>query len=281
VTHSVIIIGSGPAGLTAAVYAARADLKPLVFEGFSAGGQPGGQLMTTSEVENFPGFPKGIMGPDLMMAMREQAVRFGAEMVTEDVTSVDLTARPFKVTTASRQDQGQTVILATGASARVLDLPSVKQFWGKGVSACATCDGALPIFRNKVIAVFGGGDSAIEESLFLTRFAAKVLLVHRRNEFRASKIMQERAMNHPKIEIILDSVLEEVVGESFTEGVKLRNVKTGAVATHDCKGVFMAIGHDPNTKFSRARSNSMKRDISGFAIRPAPPRWKVFSPVEM
>ena len=245
----VVIIGSGPAGLTAAIYAARADLQPLVIEGFLKGGQPGGQLMTTTDIENFPGFPDGLMGPDLIMQMKKQAEKFGTEFIMEDIDSVDFSSRPFTLTNSTRTIAAHSVIIATGASARVLDLPSVKEFWGKGVSACATCDGALPIFRNKVIAVVGGGDSAIEEASFLTKFASKVLLIHRRDEFRASKAMQHRAFNHPKIEIVFDSTLEEVYGEKFVDGIKLKNVKTGEINDYACSGLFMSIGHVPNTKF--------------------------------
>lgn len=245
----LVIIGSGPAGLTAAIYAARAGLQPLVIEGFAKGGQPGGQLMTTTEVENFPGFHEGIDGPALIDNMKKQAQRFGAEFIMEDIDKVDLSSRPFTLSNSSRTVTTQSVIISTGASAKILDLPSVKQFWGKGVSACATCDGALPIFRNQVIAVIGGGDSAMEESLFLTRFASKVLLVHRRDEFRASKAMQDRALANDKIEVIYDSVLDEVYGEQMMQGMKVKNVKTGEISDYHCKGLFMAIGHNPNTGF--------------------------------
>ncbi len=245
----LVIVGSGPSGLTAAIYAARADLQPLMIEGFMKGGQPGGQLMTTTEVENFPGFPEGVDGPELISRMKKQAERFGTEFIMEDIESVDFSSRPFTLKTGSRTVTAHSVIVSTGASAQILDLPSVKKFWGKGVSACATCDGALPIFRNQIIAVIGGGDSAIEEAIFLTRFAAKVLLIHRRNEFRASKAMQKRAFDNQKIQIIFDSVLEEVYGGQFTEGVKLKNVKSGEVSDYPCKGLFMAIGHTPNTGF--------------------------------
>lgn len=247
--NKLLIIGSGPAGLTAAIYAARAGLAPLVIEGFMAGGMPGGQLMTTTEVENFPGFPTGIMGPELMSKMRQQAAHFGAEFVMEDVAELDLSKRPFTVKTSSKTFEAHALIIATGASARKLDIPSVQTFWGKGVSACATCDGALPMFRNQVMAVTGGGDTAIEEATFLTRFASKVLLIHRRNEFRASRAMQDRVRAHPKIELVLDSVVEEVVGDRAMTGVRVKNVKTGAVSEIPCKGLFMAIGHTPNTAF--------------------------------
>lgn len=245
----LVIVGSGPSGLTAAIYAARADLQPLVIEGFMKGGQPGGQLMTTTEVENFPGFPEGVDGPELISRMKKQAQRFGTEFIMEDIDSVDFSSQPFTLKNSSRTITANSVIISTGASARILDHPTVQKFWGKGVSACATCDGALPIFRNQVIAVMGGGDSAIEEAVFLTRFASKVLLVHRRDEFRASKAMQKRAFDNPKIEILFDSVLEELHGGQFLEGMKLKNVKTGEISDYACRGVFMAIGHTPNTDF--------------------------------
>jgi len=247
--RKLVIIGAGPAGLTAAIYASRANLSPLVFEGFSSGGQPGGQLMTTTEVENFPGFEKGILGPDLIKQMRDQAQKFGAEIVTEDIEKSNFSTHPFQISSSGNEIEASAIIVATGASAKLLDIPSVKTFWGKGVSACATCDGALPFFRNKVIAVIGGGDSAIEEAMFLTRFASKVALIHRRNEFRASRIMQEKAFKHPKIEVILDTVVEEVFGDTLLTGLKLKNIKTGAIREYSCRGLFMAIGHNPNTTF--------------------------------
>ncbi|PKL45582.1 MAG: thioredoxin-disulfide reductase [Candidatus Riflebacteria bacterium HGW-Riflebacteria-1] len=257
----LVIIGSGPSGLTAAIYAARADLQPVVIEGFMKGGQPGGQLMTTTEVENFPGFPEGIDGPELISRMRKQAERFGTEFIMEDIDSVDFSSRPFTLSNASRTITAHSIIIATGASAIMLDLPSVKTFWGKGISACATCDGALPIFRNQVIAVVGGGDSAIEEACYLGRFASKVLLIHRRDEFRASKAMRKRAFDNPKIEIIFDSVLEEAYGSQFLEGVKLKNVKTSQLSDYACKGLFMSIGHTPNTGFVK---NALEIDAKGY-----------------
>lgn len=257
----LVIVGSGPSGLTAAIYAARADLQPVVIEGFMKGGQPGGQLMTTTEIENFPGFPEGVDGPELISRMKKQAERFGTEFIMEDIDSVDFSRRPFTLTNSGRTITAHSVIISTGASAQILDLPSVKQFWGKGVSACATCDGALPLFRNQVLAVIGGGDSAIEEAVFLTRFASKVLLIHRRNEFRASKAMQKRAFDHSKIEIVFDSVLEEIYGAQFMEGIKLRNVKTGEISDYQCKGAFMAIGHTPNTAFL---GGSLELDQKGY-----------------
>lgn len=257
----LVIVGSGPAGLTAAIYAARADLQPVVVEGFMRGGQPGGQLMTTTEVENFPGFPEGVDGPDLISRMRKQAERFGTEFIMEDLDSVDFASRPFTLSNSTRTITAHSVIIATGASAQVLDLPSVKTFWGKGISACATCDGALPIFRNQVIGVIGGGDSAIEEASFLTRFASKVLLIHRRDEFRASKAMQKRAFDNPKIEIVFDSVLEEAYGSQFLEGIRLKNVKTSQISDYACKGLFMSIGHTPNTGFVK---NALELDAKGY-----------------
>lgn len=260
-TKKITIIGSGPAGLTAAIYASRADLQPLVIEGFSSGGQPGGQLMTTTEVENFPGFEEGVDGPELIMKMRKQAERFGTEFIMEDIESVDFQNRPFTLKTSSRTITTQSVIIATGASAKILQLPSLDKFWGKGISACATCDGALPIFRNQVIAVVGGGDSAIEESLFLTRFASKVLLIHRRDEFRASKAMQKRAFENEKIEIIFDSIIEDAYGKETLEGLEIKNLKTKETGKYECKGLFMAIGHNPNTKFL---SNTINIDEKGY-----------------
>lgn len=263
----LVIIGSGPSGLTAAIYAARADLQPVVIEGFMKGGQPGGQLMTTTEVENFPGFPEGIDGPELISRMKKQAARFGTEFIMEDLDTVDFSSRPFTLSNSTRTIAAHSVIIATGASAMILDLPSVKQFWGRGISACATCDGALPIFRNQVIGVIGGGDSAIEEASFLSRFASKVLLVHRRNEFRASKVMQKRAFDNPKIEIIFDSVLEEAYGGQFLEGIRLKNVKTEQISDYACKGLFMSIGHTPNTGFVK---NALEVDSKGYIKVKAP-----------
>jgi thioredoxin reductase (NADPH) len=237
----VIIIGSGPAGLTAAIYAARANLSPLVL----AGGLYGGQLMLTTDVENFPGFPEGIMGPDLMMKFREQAERFGARIENVDVTSVDFTRKPFIVRTADEEHHAKTVIVATGASAKWLEIPGEEKLRGRGVSTCATCDGAF--FREKHIVVIGGGDSAMEEALFLTRFGRKVTVIHRRDSLRASKIMAERAKGHAKIDFIWNTAVDEVLGDTHVTGLKLRNVHDGSVMEYECDAMFIAIGHTPNT----------------------------------
>jgi thioredoxin reductase (NADPH) len=237
----VAIIGSGPAGLTAAVYAARANLEPLVL----AGGLYGGQLMLTTGVENYPGFVDGIMGPDLMMRMREQAERFGARIENVDVTEVDLAAKPFKLTTSEAEYRAETLIVATGASARWLNVPGEEKLRGRGVSTCATCDGAF--FRDKHIVVVGGGDSAMEEALFLTRFGRRVTVIHRRSGLRASKIMSARATSHEKIDFIWDTVVEEAIGETHLRALKLRNIVDGNVYDFDADALFIAIGHTPNT----------------------------------
>ena len=250
--RDVIIIGSGPAGLTAAIYTARASLDPLVIEGepSSTTDQPGGQLMLTTEVENFPGFPTGIMGPELMVGMREQALRFGADIRTEKVTKVDLSARPFGVwvgdpTAAEPTYRGRTVIVSTGAQSLMLDLPRETELIGHGVSTCATCDGFF--FRDQEIIVVGGGDSAVEEATFLTKFASKVTIVHRRGELRASKIMQDRALKNDKIDFLWHTVVEEYLGDTKLAGVRVRNVETGEVSDLPATGLFIAIGHRPNT----------------------------------
>lgn len=246
----LIIIGSGPAGYTAAVYAARANLAPLMFEGFFSG-PAGGQLMTTTEVENYPGFPEGITGPELMNNFRKQSVRFGTTMLLEDAVEVDLTSRPFKVKGASQTYTADSIIISTGATAKRLNIPGTgdNEFWQKGVTACAVCDGAAPIFRDKPLFVVGGGDSAVEEATFLTKFASKVFLVHRRDELRASKIMQERALRHPKIEILWNSEIAKVEGDKVVKSVIIKNVLNGEENRYDAAGVFFAVGHIPNTSF--------------------------------
>ncbi|MDH5668811.1 MAG: thioredoxin-disulfide reductase [Nitrospira sp.] len=240
--RNVIIIGSGPAGLTAAIYTARANLSPLLIEGW----QSGGQLTTTTEVENYPGFAEGVMGPELMKAMRGQAERFGTEFLTGDVTAVDLKQRPFTITVDAEQTvQAKTVIIATGASAIQIGLPNEKRLTGHGVSTCATCDGFF--FRGKELIVVGGGDSALEEANFLTRFATKVSIVHRRDKLRASRIMQDRAMKNEKISFMWNSIVEDILGTDVVSGILLKNVVTGKTFELPCSGVFVAIGHRPNT----------------------------------
>jgi thioredoxin reductase (NADPH) len=245
--RNVIIVGSGPAGLTAAIYAARANLAPLVIEGepSSTGDQPGGQLMLTTDVENYPGFPDGIMGPDLMNRFRDQALRFGAEFITEKATKVDLSGRPFQVWARDTVHEAEAVIVSTGAQALMLGLEAESRLIGHGLSTCATCDGFF--FRGQHIAVVGGGDSAMEEAIFLTRFADKVSVIHRRDTLRASKIMQDRAVANPKIEFIWDTVVEDLVGADRLAGAMIRNLKTGETSTLPVTGLFVAIGHRPNT----------------------------------
>jgi thioredoxin reductase (NADPH) len=242
-TYKVVIIGSGPAGLTAALYAGRADLAPIVFEG----PEPGGQLTTTTDVENFPGYPQGVMGPQLMQDLREQATRFGADCRWGVVTSIDMSKRPFRLEVDEENELfAESVIVATGASAKWLGLPSEQRLRGKGVTACATCDGAF--FRNQHVIVIGGGDTAMEEATFLTKFASKVTIIHRRDEFRASKVMQQRVFDNPKIEVKWDSTVDEVLGDPVVQGVRIQNLKTGALELlEDVTGVFLAIGHKPNT----------------------------------
>jgi thioredoxin reductase (NADPH) len=255
--EKVLIIGSGPAGLTAAVYAARADLEPLMIEGF----ERGGQLMLTTDVENYPGFPDGIMGPELMEQFRKQAERFGTRIVSSDVTRVDFSERPFRVWVDEDEYSADAVIISTGASARWLGVPGEEKLRGFGVSACATCDGFF--FRDREIAVVGGGDSAMEEALFLTKFASKVTVIHRRDEFRASKIMANRVLEHPKIEVLWDSVVEEILGDGGVTGLTVRNVKTDEVSELPVEGVFMAIGHDPNTAVF---SGHVELDDAGYIV---------------
>jgi thioredoxin reductase (NADPH) len=240
--EKVLIIGSGPAGLTAAIYAARADLAPLMIEGM----ERGGQLMLTTDVENYPGFPEGIMGPELMDGMRKQAERFGTRIVSSDVRKVDLSERPFKVWVGDELHESETLIVSTGASARWLGIPGESRLRGYGVSACATCDGFF--FRDREIAIVGGGDSAMEEAIFLTKFASKVTILHRRDEFRASKIMAQRAIDHPKIEVLWNTTIEEVLGDDLVTGLRVRNVLTEEESVLPVEGFFLAIGHDPNTK---------------------------------
>ena len=239
--RNVIIIGGGPAGYTAALYSARANLQPLVVEGFNWGGQ----LMITSDVENYPGYADGVLGPVMMQDFRRQAERFGAEFVTDDVTRVDFSERPFRVWVGDEEHRADAVIVATGASARQLGLESETKLQGRGVSYCATCDAAF--FRDKVVTVVGGGDSAMEEALFISRFASKVYLVHRRQEFRASPIMVDRVRQNEKVELVLDSAVEEVLGDTKVTAVRVRNLVTGETSELETDGFFVAIGHDPNT----------------------------------
>jgi len=256
IRQQVVIIGSGPAGLTAAIYTARANLKPLLIDAPADTEKqttPGGQLMITTEVENYPGFAEGVQGPDLMLEFRKQAERFGTEFLEEWITKVDLSERPFKLYTDNKVVKAETLIIASGASAKWLGIPGEAKtpngFGGNGVSACATCDGPLPAFRNKHLVVVGGGDTAMEEATFLTRYAKRVFVVHRRNKLRASKIMQDKAFRNDKIEFIWDTAVERILGtdEQGVTGVHLRNIETGEERTFDCEGVFIAIGHKPNT----------------------------------
>lgn len=240
--ENVIIIGGGPSGLTSAIYTSRADLKPLMIEGYQAGGQ----LMLTTEVENFPGYPEGVMGPDMMNDLRKQAERFGTRFLTKDVTKVDFSKRPFVVEVGDEKFEAKAVIISTGASAKLIGLPNEKRLMGKGVTTCATCDGAF--FRNMDVALVGGGDSAMEEANFLTRFCAKVNVIHRRDHLRASKIMQDRAFKNPKINFIWDTVVEDVIGDKEVTGLKIKNVKTNEASELKVSGLFVAIGHEPNTQ---------------------------------
>lgn len=276
--EKLVIIGSGPAAWTAAIYAARANLNPLVFEGALSednrlkGTLPLGQLNLTTDVENFPGFPKGILGPELMEFMREQAVRFGTRIITEDISDADLSKRPFNLKdSAGNMTQAQALIVATGASANYLGLPSEEKFKNLGVSACAVCDGALPRFRNKPLVVVGGGDSAAEEATYLAKFASKIHLVHRRDSLRASTIMSQRVLSNPKVSPVWDSVVEEVIGdeERGVTSIRTRHLKTNASTMHEATGMFVAIGHTPNTAFLRGQ---LKLDSKGFIAITEPQR---------
>ena len=266
-THEVVIIGSGPAGLTAAIYTARADLKPLIIEGepSSTSDQPGGQLMLTTDVENFPGFPDGIMGPDLMSNMRSQALRFGTEVLTTKVLKVDFSQHPFQIWTSNPEGEpthiANSVIVSTGARSVMLGLEAETRLIGHGLSTCATCDGFF--FRDQEIAVVGGGDSALEEAIFLTKFASKVSIIHRRDELRASKIMQQRAFNNPKIEFIWNSTVEEIIGEEKVEGVILSNTVTSEKKSLPVTGLFIAIGHRPNTDLF---IDQLQMDENGYLV---------------
>ena len=257
--HNVVIIGSGCAGLTAAIYAARANLKPLIIDGH----EPGGQLTLTTLVENFPGFPDGILGPELIENMRKQAERFGAEFKSGAVSEVDLSRRPFKIVSGKETYEAKTLIVAAGASARLLGLPSERQLMGRGVSTCATCDGYF--FRGKPIAVVGGGDSAMEEAVFLTRFASRVYLIHRRSQFRASKIMIDRARANDKVEFVTPAIVEEIVPheQGHVGSVRIRNPETNVTKDLELEGVFVAIGHDPNTGVFRGK---LEMDPNGYLI---------------
>lgn len=262
--ENLVIIGSGPAGYTAAIYAARANLKPIVFEGFQVGGLPGGQLMTTTEVENFPGFPQGITGPDLMDNMKAQAERWGAELYTEDVIEVDLSQRPFTVRSEEREFKTNSIVIATGATAKRLGLPCEPEFWSRGISACAICDGATPIFHGAELAVVGGGDSAAEEAVYLTKYGDQVNLLVRGDTMRASKAMQDRVLNNPKIKVHWNSEPVDVFGnEKHMEGVKIRNTKTGEESKLHVKGLFYAIGHKPNTSLFKGQ---LELDDIGYVV---------------
>lgn len=259
--ENVIIIGSGPAGYTSAIYTGRANLSPLMFEGYFAGGQ----LMLTTEVENYPGFPEGVMGPDFMIALKAQAERFGTRVITKDVTAVDLSQKPYRVEVENDVYYANAIIISTGASAKLLGLGSEKRLMGHGVSTCATCDGAF--FRDKEVAIVGGGDSAMEEAGFLTRFARKVYVIHRREELRASKIMQDRAFSNPKIEFVWNSTITDILGEHKVSAINIFNSKTGETIEKPMDGVFVAIGHTPNTQLFK---DYLKTDDVGYLIVDAP-----------
>lgn len=255
--EKVIIIGSGPAGYTAAIYTSRANLSPLLFEG----DQPGGQLMTTTDVENYPGFADGVMGPEMMQIFRKQAERFGTKMVSQLVEKVDFSQRPFKVWSNGKEYRAQTVIVSTGATAKLLNLPTEKQYWGKGVSACATCDGAF--FKNVEVAIVGGGDTAMEEALFLTRYATKVHVIHRRDSFRASKIMADRVLNHEKIVVHWNKEVDEIGGDRIVRWVKIKDTKDGSISELKVEGLFVAIGHKPNTDIFKGQ---LEMNETGYLI---------------
>ncbi len=257
--YEVVIMGSGPAGLTAALYTARADLEPVVFEGLEAGGQ----LTLTTDVENFPGFPNGVLGPELMDSMKQQAERFGAHCLFGEITKVDFSKRPFVITSNEKEILAETFIISSGASAKMLGLESERELLGYGVSTCATCDGFF--YKDKEIVVIGGGDTAVEEALFLTKFGSKVTLVHRRDELRASKIMQDRAFANEKINFVWDTEVEEVLGtkETGVSGVRVKNVKTGEVSEISCEGFFVAIGHTPNTSLFKGQ---LDMDENGYLV---------------
>ena len=249
----LVIIGSGPAGHTAAIYAARANLKPFMFEGYVTGGSAGGQLTTTTDVENYPGFPEGIQGPELMQLFRKQAERFGTERFGEDILEVDFSKRPFVIKSDQREVRAKSVIIATGAVARRMGVPNEEKMWNNGMSACAVCDGALPFFKNQPLMVIGGGDTAVEEASYLTKFGSIVYLVHRRDELRASKIMQKRAFDNKKLEIIWDTVFEDAIGDDFVTGARVQNVKSKEVKNISVAGIFYAIGHTPNTQMFKGQ----------------------------
>ena len=262
--ENVIIIGSGPAAHTAAIYTGRAQLNPLMFEGLMAGGvAAGGQLTTTTDVENYPGFPEGVSGPELMVQMRAQSVKCGTRIETATVDKVDLSSHPYKVTVGSKEILTQTIIIATGATAKRLDIDGEKELWQKGISACAVCDGALPVFRNKVLFVIGGGDTACEEATFLTKYASKVVMCVRRDEMRASKAMQERTINNEKIEILWHTEIQKVFGDGKVEGVEVMNNQTQETTTYEAGGLFFAIGHVPNTAFL---DGQIGLDTSGYIV---------------
>ena len=262
--EKLVIVGSGPAGHTAAIYSARADLSPLMFEGFMAGGvAAGGQLTTTNDVENYPGFPEGVNGPEMMDLFRQQSLRFGTRILTETVEKVDLGRRPFRVMTSSGETLTETLVLATGATARRLGIAGEERYWQQGISACAVCDGALPIYRNKVLMVIGGGDTAVEEATHLTKFGTEVIVVHRRDTLRASKIMQQRLLSHPKIRMQWSAVAEEALGDDALKSVRIRNVKSNETNVIEAEGLFYAIGHVPNTSFL---DGQLELDDTGYIV---------------